>query len=52
MVVTPNTYEVKVTTKEQNTGSEIVIFNYNGLMGDVWAYNVAGFNFQILLNQR
>ena len=46
-----NTYEVKVTTKEQNTGREIPVVSGYGLMGDVWAYSGYGFDFQVLLNQ-
>ena len=46
-----NTYEVKVTTKEQNTGREIVVISDNGLMGDMYTYSGAGFDFQVLLNQ-
>lgn len=46
-----NAYEVKVTTKERNTGREIVVVTGNGLMGDVYAYSGAGFDFQVLLNQ-
>ena len=46
-----NTYEVKVTTKEQNTGREVVVTSGNGLMGDVYSYRGAGFDFQVLLNQ-
>lgn len=46
-----NAYEVKVTTKEQNSGREIVVITGNGLMGDVYAYSGAGFDFQVLLNQ-
>ena len=44
-----NTYEVKVTTKEQNTGREIPVVSGYGLMGDVWAYSGYGFDFQVLL---
>lgn len=45
-----NTYEVKVTTKDKNA-REVVVVSGNGLMGDMYTYSGAGFDFQVLLNQ-